>query len=406
MDLIKWYKNIIESGKLDPPVETWDNIQDELDIDASWQAIEKNLDNKKKFITWLRISAAASIAILVAAGAGLIYYASINNQNQQTFSENLTADESATEKVDATEEKLRQTEPPDKIIINETPSVLKIAEAAGPVIISETREYKYKEEASEDIPENIFTTGLTRNPVEPIVIKKPDIGRITGDEKFSLNIESGSFKPIEKTRNIFRKFYIGTTGQLANTWLVNQKTISGFKSTSLVTTNATFGSNFGVFAGTNLLKSLDLQMDLNLLAQNNQDYNEYLNGNYVTNKLKLDYSQLALSFRYYINSYKFLQGEHGVNLGGYAAYLHNAYQKVEGQTIFLSDKYNSIDYGLLIGYEYIFNLYGQLDLGTGFRAYYGLSNIYSGDQNIPGYLNKTHNASVNVTLSLRYNLMR
>jgi len=55
-----------------------------------------------------------------------------------------------------------------------------------------------------------------------------------------------------------------------------------------------------------------------------------------------------------------------------------------------------------VGYEYIFPLYGQLGLGTGFRAYYGLNNIYAGDENIPYYLNVTHNASVNITLSLKY----
>jgi hypothetical protein len=61
-----------------------------------------------------------------------------------------------------------------------------------------------------------------------------------------------------------------------------------------------------------------------------------------------------------------------------------------------------MDYGLLVGYEYVFPLSGHLGLGTGFRAYYGLSNIYAGGDDIPSYMNVTNNASVNITLSFRY----
>jgi long-subunit fatty acid transport protein len=62
------------------------------------------------------------------------------------------------------------------------------------------------------------------------------------------------------------------------------------------------------------------------------------------------------------------------------------------------------DYGVVAGYEYIFPLGNQLALGTGFQTKYGLNNIFSGNEIIPDYLNSTRNASVNIILSIRYNI--
>lgn len=46
MDFLKWYKNKIESGNLEPPESVWENVQDQLDIDHSWQKINAHLEQK------------------------------------------------------------------------------------------------------------------------------------------------------------------------------------------------------------------------------------------------------------------------------------------------------------------------------------------------------------------------
>ena len=408
MNFLKWYRNIIESSDLAPPDNTWSNIQDQLDIDNSWQVIDNYLNRREKIFTKLRISAAASLLILTVAGAGLVYFTAIKPNRLPLTSEIIPS-----ENIDRN---YPESSDPDNIIIQRDEGELDaiyadiIPEADSP---EEIKHYEAINDYGEE-PEKgklLIDTGLKEyragrdNPgIMNLRDNKPDITDMLPVDHINLIADAGHINQGDnvKGRKAFSKFYFGTRGQLANTWLVNQKTISGFKSSSLVKTNATFGSNFGFFAGTNLFNRLDLQMDFNILAQNNQDYNEYLNGHYVTNKLKLDYSQLALSFRYYLISNKFMEGEHGINFGGYLAYLHNAYQKIDGETLYLSDNYNSMDYGLLLGYEYIFPIYGKLGLGTGFRAYYGLNNIYAGDENIPYYLNITNNASVNITLSIKY----
>lgn len=394
MDFLKWYRNKIESSELEPPVNTWDNIQDELDIDNSWQLIDSYLTERTRFIARLRISVAASILLLTMAGAGWIYFSTINTGKQEETAEIIPAEDTGTGTSEDAEKFIRKNDAPAKISVNDVPVIIEKEGIQAEILLAGLENVSFEDHSS----------GRQESNIEKLKVSNPDIAgqQYIDYTDITVDPDAVNFDKQKKGRKTFSKFYIGTRGQLANTWLVNQKTISGFKSTSLVSTNATFGSNFGFYAGTNLFKRLDLQMDFNVLAQNNQDYNEYLNGQYVTNKLKLDYSQLALSFRYYIMSDRFLEGEHGVNLGAYMAYLHNAYQNIDGETFYLSDNYNNMDYGLLLGYEYIFPLYGQLGLGTGFRAYYGLSNIYAGDENIPYYLNITNNASVNITLSLKY----
>ncbi|MBS0012279.1 MAG: PorT family protein [Bacteroidales bacterium] len=409
MNFLNWYKNKIESNELDPPGNTWDNIQDKLDIDSSWQAIDKHLDNRARFISRLRVSAAASLLVLAMAGAGWLYFGGSYSGKQEAEPQIAEKENIITEDLEARTAEARAAEarPQEEVAVEEQPVGTQYAEASGMYADAGTEE----EEAEVSISEALHTTSttgeMTERP-EPLFIQTGrsglDLADIPGTDHLEINPAAGIMQGEKKgkARKAFRKLYAGSTGQLANTWLINQKTISGFKSTSLVTTNASFGSNFGIFAGTNLLNNVDLQMDFNILARNTQDYNEYLNGHFVSNKLKLDYSQLALSFRYYIISPRFMEGEHGVNVGAYMGYLHDAYQKINGETRYLSGNYSNVDYGLLLGYEYIFPLHGQLGLGTGFRAYYGLNNIYSGDENIPAYLNITNTASVNITLSLKY----
>ena len=419
MDFLKWYKNTVKSSDLDPPENTWDNIQDQLDIDNSWQVIDNYLNKRDSFVARVRIAAAASLFVIAVSAAGIIYYTSVRSDKQQVAEDTISTGRADTESGTIAEDiKLQQQETQDiippqqeaqpQVVVEEKTALagneeLTLHSEILPAEIDKERIEEAREAAGKiSIIDNLAES--YEPEIKELKIASPDVTDKSPSDEINIIVDADSthYKEIESTRKAFRKLYVGTTGQLANTWLVNHKTINGFRSTSLVSTDATFGSNLGIYAGTNLFNNLDLQLDLNILSQRNQGYHEYLDGHYISNKLKFNYSQLALSLRYYRISTILLQGEHGINFGGYFAYLHNAYQKIGDETIYLTDSYNSLDYGLLLGYEYVFPLYRQLGLGAGFRAYYGLNNIYGGDGNIPDYLNVTHTASVNVTLSLKY----
>lgn len=406
MDFLKWYRNKVESNELFPPESVWENIENDLDIDNSWKEINSRLGRRTGLMNTLKAAAAAAVLILALTGV----YRHLLTQEQageNTMLAEDRPDESPAGQKEETQHDVRGGQLPE-----EQPGIRQTGkeQAAGTQQQDEGgRPARVKEMSGEgsDKKQAVTLTAAweyvaAAEPKEAAGIPAMN-SQVRTDRQIVFDKEEypGTGRG-EKIKKAFKKFYIGSTGQLANTWLVNQKTISGFKSTSLVSTNPSFGSDFGIYAGTGLTDHIDLQMDLNLLARNKQEYNEYINGDYVTNDMQLNYTRLGLSLRYFIVSGNFMQGEHAINLGPYVAYLHNASQNIGSEKIYITGNYNDLDYGLLAGYEYVFPLSGSLGMGTGFRAYYGLNNIYAGNNLIPDYLNATNNASVNITLSFKY----
>jgi hypothetical protein len=398
MDFLKWYKHKIMSNDLEPSEHIWEGIQEHLSIERSWNAIEKNLAKKTVHRRIKYTSIAASFLILISIGS----YWYTQTTNKQIEIQPITQELNQIEKSNIEVESKIENVDVEYSELNKIKNVN----------INQHRSY-----FSENI--NLSKNDLSkkaniidRNEITENELLKLQNKLISFDDSTHYNLilansyNQNKFYQTSQNNegNLFNKLYIGSTGQLANTWFLNEKTYNGLESSSLTKSNASFGSNFGVYIGTNLSKRIDIQLDINILAINNQDYNEYLNGEYIENKLSMKYSQAALSARLYFISKKFVQGEHGVNLGFYTGYLHNAYQIINGETINLTSDYTNFDYGVFIGYEYVVPLTKNLGFGTGFKAYYGLQNIYSGNNYIPSYLNKTNNAALNISFSLKYNL--
>lgn len=397
MDFLKWYKNKIESGDQEPPENVWNNIHDELDIERSWDVINNYLSRKS--VTRRAKIFAAAAGFLVLISVGTYWYFRPDNKSEQI---NLVAEdlnEKENEILDS------ETDLQNQVVVEE-----KREEQVQPVENKERRELL----VDETVNSEPLKVEKEERKVEENISNQPGYVKLDNraiamnsglNKEIIVNVPDKNYSEENVRENSsFKKLYIGSAGQLANTWLLNEKTFTGFERSSLISSNASFGSNFGVFFGTNLTKRLDLQLDINILVQNNQVYNEYLNGHYIENKLRFNYSQLALSVRYNFMAKRFLKGEHGINAGGYTGYLHNAYQNIDGKTINLSSNYNRMDYGIFLSYEYVIPIYKQLGLGTGFRVYYGLQNTYSGNETIPSYLNKTHNAFANISFSLKYSI--
>jgi len=391
MDFNKWYKNKVESNDQDPPEIVWNTIQDELDIDQSWFFIKDHLDKKSDNTKVFIYSAAAIAIILILSGALWVGILQNGRENLELISTNQNV--------------LNK----DTIIVN-------------PLIIDQiavsNQNNKSKTQSSSDNINN--KNELTSAEINDFVLA--DELRTNERHLAALNISgfiiSNNFQ-IDKLKEMnqqdistemkteriaFTDIYFGATGQFANTWMLNDKTINGLGSNDLTKTNASFGYNVGLFIGTNITKRINMQLDLDIITNNNQNYNEYINGHYVSSSLNFNYSQLALAFKYSKISKRFIRGEHGIILGGYLGYLRNAYQTIDGNSSSILSSYNNLDYGLMLGYEYVIPVYNKIGIGTGFRAYYGLQNIYSGDNYIPAYMNKTNNASINITLSIKYDL--
>jgi len=416
MKFESWYKGKIESLNLSPPQGVWDDIQDRLDIDNSWELINASLNRRRRMMILYRGVAAAGLIIMILSA--YLIFNKVETAVQEPALAEITGE---------SEGMVISDEPVYEVNVAGDEAIIDIAISHEPIVITAvndalTGKLRGELSAGQTGIQSEELTGSGGDPLDEISIvqninKNTSIPLITksgigGSDLFLNKDMAYSIKEVspqspdqaDKKRTSFRKIYLGACGQLANTWLLNQKTYSAFKSTSLVSTSASFGSNFGLYAGTNLYKNLDLQADLNMLVTNRQDYHEYLDGNFISNTLRFSYSQLALLLRYNFISKRIMIGEHGLNLGVYGGYLHKAGQLIEPEVIDMTQNYNPYDYGLVAGYEYVFPLFENTGMGAGFRTYYGLSNIYSGDGVIPSHLNETKNASVNITLSLKYHI--
>jgi len=421
MKFLDWYKNKIESNNLAPDEKVWENIQNHLDIENSWQIIDKKLNKSLRIKRMKQISYAAFFLFLFSLASYILLKQQNPNKFKKIYTEKTTEhqkpqkNEIKNQPIFQTDKKLnplnRTYHKQNKIKIKKEhqKNVLSYKTPKNNTPFKNTQKiikkniYK-KHTNSQKIKEK--ENGLT---IAKIAMAKLDFKKISLSHFPSKKIiwNTPDFPQLENIitpgKNNFTKLYVGHTSQIANTWLINDKTINGLKSTNLTSTNISYGSNFGFYLRTNMTKKIDLQLDVNLFSQTKQNYNEYQNGRYVEDALTFNYSQIGLSTKFYHFSNKLIKGEHSVNIGIYGAYLRNAQKTTNTETSDLAD-YKPIDYGIFGGYEYIFQLGQNFGFGTGLRTYLGLNNIYAGNEIIPANFNSTNNASINITFSLNYRI--
>jgi hypothetical protein len=386
MKLENWYKTIVESNTEIPPESVWSNIQDNLDVELVWDRVSSKLAISRKKKLLVVFAMAASILLIISITGYLLFF-STNRMEKIQIVQNENALDFKSEEIP----NIRNTQDPIQHSGKE-PATLTIK------IYNEESEKNEIYFNSNPTDYEQVTLENYLNPIASIQTFKFQVQKQI--DKFSLDVKNQFFaEDFKESRSSFTNFYIGLSGQIANTWLLNSKTIEGLKKTEFTATNPSFGKNVGILLGTNLTKRLDLKAHFFWISQTNQSYNEYINGLYVSNNLELNYYTACFLFKYKVMKNS---GKHNVLFGGYSGFIQNATQSIDGTKTVILDEYNNVDYGLVIGYEYPVQLNKRITLSTGVITKIGLSNIFTGNEIIPSYLNKTQNASVNLSFSLNY----
>ncbi len=389
MDFLKWYKNIVESSREEPPADVWEEIQDELDVDMVWHELDAKLSRSKKRVMFYRMAVAASFLLLLGAGTIFIYnvFFTITPETYVLNTLELPGQDTLTPIRKGVDQQVYISSFEDK------PEYLAQQEVAKKVIHKQPdtqTAIKEPEELPLPLPaleQQQYLTAHEFQTIKPMSKISPAIGQIED--------------PAESTTG---KYYAGITGHAANTWLMNNKTMQGLKSDELTATLPSFGYNIGVVAGREINNNFTLQAEMYFISQTRQNYNEYVHGQYVSNNVQFNYTSFSLICkRSFFNSDK-RSGNHYLILGAYTGVLKNAVQNLNGTSSSLKNDYSSIDYGVAGGYEYTYPFGRNLALGTGFQLKYGLKNIFSGNEYMPAYFNSTRNASINLMLSIRYNI--
>ncbi len=396
MKLEKWYKYKIESNTEDPPEKVWEEVQNALDIDLVWQRVDQELQPAAKKVSRTWIAVAASLLLLMAALGTLWYQAGI----------------------------LRKPGKEDAVTAVERPAIQRLPAITGqqqPLItasqpflpithrLKQRLLYKDKNTAM-GLPED-SPAGLTIPAMQPMtgavaVSAMPDFFTAADSQMNDYPIDHDVRLISEDALDDIRNHeamgqqgtYFGLSMQFANTWLRNEKTAAGLQNTSLVDTRPSFGKSFGVVVGQQLSKKVDLKLGLNIISEKSQAYNEYLHGQFVSTRIDMNYTKLVLTASYRFGPHS----PHRAVAGLYAAYLVDASQFVHGMDESVTRDYNKTDFGLVAGYEYVYQLGDRVQLGTGVYANYGLQNVFAGNDQLPAYLNRTNLLSLHAGISLGY----
>ncbi len=389
MDFDKWYRSEIESNQEDPPEALWDSIQDDLDTDLVWLRLSGKLP-ARKLPLWATLGMAASVAMLVGFAAWFFWYGEFAAPDPAPLA-------------------VEETPAPVQETTFGTPARIDTTQSQQPVLAMESTPAQRK--AIGDSPslavlepegKDIF---VARNEGIHVIRSKP-AGEIATAAAPETNIKTSAFNSLEAEflatvlpEKTAPRFSIGLTGQFANTWLLNQKTLRGLQSQELTNTQASFGKNFGLTTFVPLTARSGLKSELFFISQSRQNYHEYIAGRYASTTLELNYTSINLQY-----SQRIERGvsPHMLSLGFYAGALLQAKQFQGSIAQEVKNQYKQTDLGLMAGYEYLIPLSGQLFLGTGVYAKYGLINAFSGDREIPAYLNHTRNAAFAFSLSLNY----
>ena len=389
MDFIRWYRNIMESARQEPPAAVWEEVQNQLDIEEVWMNLEKELPvSRTREKTLFFLAMAASLLVLIAVGTLFLagpaghdagQFTAGNHRNHDVFSKHSGNNDGFQSLLSAVSEFPVSTR-------GQQPATSFSPEGNG-------------RGTSEEFP--AYSPGVPG--INALIGQETDrnslIAGIAGNDAEQVNRASSSL--IKKPA--LSGYYAGVTGHLANTWLLNNKTLQGLKSDDLTSSLPSFGYSIGIIAGKSVNSSLDLQAEAYFLSLSRQGYNEYLHGQYINNLMQFSYSRIAVSAKWYFIN-KNDHNKHSLLLGAYTGLLKNALQDLGGESVSLNDQYRTADFGIIAGYEYLHPIGNHLSVGTGFQTKLGLNNIFAGNEIVPGYLNNTRNASINFMISLRYDL--
>lgn len=420
--------NIEEKKIID---DVWNNIENELDIDESWLKIDLALSNSqassKRRRLYLRMSAA--IFLLLISLASFLYILTPPSDTS-LLSNNFRS----------------KILPPDSTIIQ--------------------KNHPLSFESSSPTPKHVTkikTTNLTQKKDGQPRYKSTDsfnIQTINKDKQLQTNTEKANFatsesqihfkfdtlirkntsinlsyemavkpslaKP-EKTYAEFNwksefplppiqehellafdrtdsRWSTGITTAIKNTYLLNAETIEGYTPEALNSSQVTILPDFGFNLQYAINKRYILESNLFFSSSSKQSSNTYNFGEYVSKEVDLNYFATEFIIKQNGKNQLF-PGKRIIrrNLAGiYVAQLKSATETITSNSNDVKTNYASFDYGLLLGQEIEIRSKGPIKVSAGLSLKYGLPNIYTGNDNIPANLNKTHNGSIEFRIGIAY----
>ncbi|MDX5428442.1 MAG: hypothetical protein LPK79_10105, partial [Bacteroidota bacterium] len=189
---------------------------------------------------------------------------------------------------------------------------------------------------------------------------------------------------------------LGLTDAFKNTWLLNNETYSGWQSETYMETQTSFGWDIGLSSRW-AWGSQRFDLELYGFSTTAQGYNKYVNARYVEERIQLRYLKAQFLYRIPV-----LSSHQDLSIGLYGARLQEATRTLGENIEDVTSTYQNWDYGLLAGYQRNIALTRNIFIHPGIRLSYGLTNIFKGSDSLPAHLRRTHQAAASFQLGLSY----
>ncbi len=378
MDFTKRYREIIETHGEDPPEKVWQNIQSELDIDMVWDRVDASLPqkrNKVRAFVLPVLSIAAGLALLIA-GLGILLYpgSGITTEYTQYTHDTGTLQTLA----------LKSAFEIPTSIGHPQMQIQKNHEHIFTRLITTMRD-------DFGTPSQIVSTGNN------FTLGKPLPAHVLAETSFQATPPAEiEYIQIENPRTS----YVGLSGQIGNTWLLNNKTIAGMQYFETTSTLASFGESLGLAFGMDLSARWSVLMTLDVSSTKRQRYNEYIHGKFVGTELVMNFTKANIQASYNWPNHS----PYSLVAGIYTGRLNAATSHIDGIPTNVTPLYQRMNYGLITGYEAKYPLGSKLHVGAGIYANYGLNNAFAGNQEIPAHMDRMQLLSFHAGIQIFFGL--
>lgn len=195
-----------------------------------------------------------------------------------------------------------------------------------------------------------------------------------------------------------RYFYAGLVGKVNNSWLFNNETLEGLRSSGLDRTIVSIRPAAGLVAGYAPSSSLVFEFRGYFRQQVGQRYSIYDEGFVKEKEIQLTSDYIELTGKWEAGKKKdgrgiFLAGGTGLEYISKQKYLLNG-QEITG------DRLLAFSPGIVAGIDYVHPISANWMMSAGLRSHTGLRNLYPGNGCIPSYFRKTYLSDVNIFLSV------
>lgn len=417
------YRKWLQQLDVNEAASVWESVEDQLDLVETWDRINTELDRvkpqRKRIIPLplLRIMEVAA-AILILVLIPLLYLKQQdNNISGPALPHTEKAhvpDETLTPSGEALASSGEAITPSGEVLSSPGETVSPSGGAAplhaGTAHAPEETAARYGETPSPQaetvpLPDGMILTPEERtSPPDGTVIRSPEpvITSLTGisttdkTDLIASNIETTV--PSKKTSAPFFRIHdAGLMYSYKNTWLLNYETRNGLNPAKLGNTLPTFHHDLGITSTLVLKEKHDIGLELLLMSETGQNYQQYINASYVNRKITLNYFKLQVWYGW---NHRKIPGS--TIAGVYFARLGMA-EEIQGDLKFsVRDDYRNHDYGLVLGYRMDVPLFNNIVMYPGIRFNYNLMNIFEGHAGTANIFKTTNNFTAGINVAFTY----